>query len=368
MSSNVYFAPLRNVSGHNSLFTRIERLMDRVGMKQDFAPESLPLLKIHFGENGNTGYIKPAFVRHFIEVMQEWGVKPFLGDTNTLYVGERGNTVDHMRCAYRNGFAYATMGAPVVILDGLRGQNYVELPKLGQAPGIYIAQDALNADGMVALSHFKLHLLLGYGGAIKNVGMGCAARRGKLVQHSTVRPQVGEGCVTCGRCRQVCPEGAIVIEGGPARINQEVCVGCAECIAVCNKEAIGFQWNVTSEQIMHYMAEYAAAYLQHLKGPKVFFNFLMDITPDCDCFGHSDYPIVPDIGILASSDPVALDQASIDLVNAQAGFPNTRLSEAGMAPNADKIRGVYPDIDAGILLDYASSLGMGSRSYQLIQV
>ncbi|MGE5707450.1 MAG: DUF362 domain-containing protein [Bacteroidota bacterium] len=368
MPSTVYFASLSHVTGQNGLFQRLERLMNRLGMKDQFKPETNPLVKIHFGENGNTSYIRPVFARHLIEVMQGWGVKPFLGDTNTLYVGERSNSVDHLRCAFRNGFPYSAMGAPVIIMDGLRGLNAYEYPGIKHAPAVSLAMDAVNADGIIAFSHFKLHLLLGFGGAIKNLGMGCASRRGKLIQHSTVRPQVGEGCVLCGRCETACASNAIVLEGGSARIDPDLCAGCAECIAVCTKEAIQFDWDVTSQQIMHYQVEHCHTLLKHIKGPAVFFNFVMDVTPDCDCFGHSDHPLVPNLGILASTDPVAIDQASIDLINQAPGFADSRLGHQGIQPGVDKIKQIYPDIDYALQLDYAAELGMGSREYQLVNV
>jgi hypothetical protein len=364
----VYFASLSHVSGRNGIFERLERLMKKVEIKERFLEDTIPLVKLHFGENGSSAFVKPVFVRHMVEVMQSWGINPFLGDTNTLYVGERSDSVSHLRCAYRNGFAYGAMGAPVIIMDGLRGQSGVEFPPIKESPQIFLAADAVNADGAIVLSHFKLHLLLGFGGAIKNIGMGCASRRGKLVQHSTVRPQVGEGCILCGRCKTSCASQAIVLDQKTARIDPDLCVGCAECIAVCPKEAIGFDWDVNSTQIMHYMTEYAAVYLKNVKGPTTFFNFVMDVTPDCDCFGHSDYPIVPDIGILASNDPVALDQASIDLVNRSQGFVDSRLSLRGREPGQDKIRSIYPDIDYSQQLDYAEAIGLGTRQYELINI
>jgi hypothetical protein len=323
---------------------------------------------MHFGEKGNTAFIRPVFVRRVIERIRETGAEPFLTDTNTLYVGTRGDSVKHLKTAMENGFVYAVTGAPLIIADGLRGADGVSVVVDGtHFKEVSIAREIVSANGLVVLTHFKCHEMSGFGGALKNIGMGCASREGKLAQHSNCAPVVDPaGCTACGECVLVCPSDAIDI-GAVAVINDSACLGCGHCIAACPEATIKIQWNESTSRLQEKMAEHAKGALHGKEGRCVFLSFITSVTPACDCYGHSDAPIVPDIGLLASVDPVAIDRASAELVNAETGFPNTAL-KSGHEPGKDKFRGVYPEVDWRVQLSSAEALGLGSTSYELIGV
>jgi uncharacterized protein len=369
LPSKVYISDL-SAGWKKNVFGKVSDLFDRLGPGDVFQRKDLVAVKIHFGESGNTAYIRPQYVRRIIDRLKELQTKPFLTDTNTLYVGSRTEAWTHLLTAFDNGFTKEVTGAPVIIADGLRGSNHVEVPlNGGHVKRAHIAADIHNADGLVVLTHFKGHELSAFGGALKNVGMGCAAREGKLEQHSNISPKVNrKKCIGCAECTVWCKGQAIEVKGEgkekKAQINPENCVGCAECILTCPQGAIQVQWNESIPTFMEKMMEYAAAVLRHKEGKALFVTFVTDVSPLCDCNPFSDNPIVPDLGILASVDPVALDQACVDLVNASSGNPNSSLDKA-MAPGEDKFRALYPSIDWEHQLNYAEKLGLGSRDYAL---
>ena len=365
--SPVYFADLRADTKRN-LLDKIDALLISVGIKERFKKGNLVAVKMHFGEKGNTSYIQPVFVRRVIERLKETGASPFLTDTNTLYVGTRGNAVDHLRTAVENGFAYSVVGAPVIIADGLRGEGALAVKVEGRHySAVNIAREVVNASGIVALTHFKCHEMCGFGGTLKNIGMGCASREGKLAQHSNSAPRVDpSGCTACAECALVCPADAIDI-GNVAVIKESVCIGCGHCIAACPEGAIHVQWNETAGRLQEKMAEHVKGALAGKEDKCVFMNFIMRVSPLCDCYGHNDSPIVPDIGILSSVDPVALDQASADIVNDEAGFRDTAL-KSGHERGGDKFRGVHPQVDWRIQLITAEELGLGRRAYEIKKV
>lgn len=363
-SSKVFFTDLR-ASAKQNLFDKLDELLSAVGLKARFLKGNLVAVKMHFGEKGNASFIRPVFVRRVVDRIKETGALPFLTDTSTLYVGTRGNSVAHIQTAVENGFAYAVVNAPLIMADGLRGEAGVAVKVDGRRfKEVHVAHAIANASGLVALTHFKCHEMSGFGGAIKNIGMGCASREGKLSQHSGSAPVVEpSGCVACGECALVCPADAIDI-GKSAVIRDNLCIGCGHCIAACPEGTIHVRWDETTSGLQEKMAEYAKGALAGKEAKSVFVNFLTDCSPACDCYGHNDAPIVPDIGVLASTDPVAIDQASVDLVNAEAGYPGTAL-RSGHEKGGDKFRGVYPDVDWRIQLDSAERLGMGTRRYAL---
>jgi len=365
MASTVYLADMRAGSREN-LFTKLERLLESAGIGDVISHGDLTAIKLHFGERGGHAYIRPTFVRRVVDRVKGLGGKPFLTDSSTLYPGERKEAVSALTCAIENGFAYAVVNAPLIMSDGLRGHSARRVEVAGELlQSVDIGLEILEADSLIVLSHFKCHELTGFGGAIKNLAMGCSSREGKLEQHSTVAPSVTEqDCNACAACFKACAHDAIRFIEGKARIAPELCVGCGRCITVCEPRAIRIQWNEEAPLVMKKMAEYALGAVSGKAGKLLFINFITQVSPACDCYGHSDAPIVPDIGILASTDPVALDQACADLVNQARGLPETALA-SGHEPGGDKFRGVYPQIDWQVSLQHAEQVGLGGRRYRL---
>lgn len=369
MPSTVYMTDL-SADARKSLPQKFSELIESVAPSAIFRPKDLVAVKIHFGEAGNTAYIRPPFVRRIVDRLKDLGAKPFLTDTNTLYVGTRTEAYSHLVTAFDHGFTREVTGAPVIISDGLRGNNRVDVSFNGtHVKKAHIAADIYNADALVVLSHFKGHELSGFGGALKNIGMGCAAREGKLEQHSNISPKVTKKiCIGCGECQSWCRGEAISLEDDgdsvKAVINPEKCIGCAECILACPQGAIRVRWNESIPTFMEKMMEYAAATLQNKKNKMMCVSFVTDVSPLCDCNPFSDRPIVPGIGILVSRDPVAIDQAAADLVNGAPGNVSSCLN-AALSPGEDKFRALFPNIDWTHQLAYAEKLGLGTREYSL---
>lgn len=366
--SKVFFADMR-ASHKENLFDKITKLLALCGLPKTVREGDLTAVKIHFGEKGNSAFIRPIFVRRVVDELKKLGARPFLTDSSTLYPGERKEAVSALSCAIENGFAYAVVQAPLVISDGLRGVTETTVRIEGELlQKVYIGTEIVEADALVALSHFKCHELTGFGGAIKNLGMGCASRKGKLVQHSTVAPVVSaKHCTACGVCIKACAHDAIVITDGAAVIDAVKCAGCSRCITVCPTKAINIQWNEAADLVMKKMAEYAMGAVANKQGKTMYLNFITQVSPACDCYGHCDAPIVNDIGICASMDPVALDQACADLVNGARGNEGSAL-QSGQEPGGDKFRGVWPEIPWEVQLEHAEKVGLGTRTYEMIRL
>lgn len=368
MKSTVFFSDMRTSKTAN-LFDKIGRILDQSGLAGVVNSGDLVAVKIHFGEKGNHAFIRPVFIRRVVEEIRKCGGLPFLTDSSTLYPGQRKNAVAALTCAVENGFADAVVGAPLIMCDGLRGDAAVETAIDGEFfTRVKIAAEIAEADSLVAVSHFKCHELTGFGGALKNLGMGCSSRAGKLQQHSSLAPVVSsELCTACGACLKACAHNAIVVGDGCASIEPTLCVGCGRCVSCCPHKAVKVQWNEASSVVMKKMAEYARGALVGKEQATLFLNFITQVSPACDCYGHADAPIVNDIGICASKDPVALDQACADLVNAAAGNRNTALKSA-FEPGEDKFRGLYPAVDWTIQLQHAEKMGIGTRKYRLVEI
>jgi uncharacterized protein len=381
MPSKVYRIDLRTTHDR-SLLKKIEHLAEAAGLGEVVKKHGLTAVKLHFGERGNTAFVRPLLVRPVVDGIRKAGGNPFLTDANTLYVGTRGNAVDHLNTAILNGFDYSVAGAPLVIADGIDGRDDVAVPiGLKWCKEAYIASAIARADALISVAHFKLHEASGFGGAIKNVGMGGASRRGKMAQHSEVAPEVvSKKCIGCGVCRDQCAHGAISLIDRPseapppnmqavkiARIDHGLCVGCAGCIHTCRQQALSINWEKDLPRFMERMVEYTVGALKGKENRSLFMNFLTQISPACDCYPFSDAPIVPDIGILASTDPVAIDRASMDLVNAAVPLASSVIKDSPSA-QTDKVRAVYPQIDWRHQLVYAQELGLGQESYELIHL
>ena len=368
MKSKVYFSDLKAHPKRN-LFTKLEELLEKVGIKSRISPNKLVAIKLHFGERGNTAFIRPIFLRIIVDKVKEYKGLPFLTDTNTLYKGSRSEAVSHLMTAIANGFDYSVVGAPLIIADGIYGNTLIRVRiEKRFFTEVSIGAEIVHADSLISVAHFKCHELSGFGGALKNIGMGCAAREGKLQQHSNLSPKVDKKlCVACKSCIDWCPQSAISLKDKKASIDPNKCIGCGECIVICPQGAIDIQWDENMADFQKKMVEYAYGALKGKEGKATFINFITQVSPACDCYSHADIPIVPDVGILASVDPVAIDQASADLVNNQPGNPHSEL-KSGIEPGGDKIRGVYPEIDWSIQLEYAQALGLGQREYELIKI
>ncbi len=366
--STVYFSDMR-ASHKENLFAKISRLLAAAGVGAAVSSGDLTAIKIHFGEKGNSAFIRPIFARQVVDDLKKLGAHPFLTDSSTLYPGQRKEAVSALSCGIENGFGYSCVGAPLIISDGLRGVTETEVAVAGEILSrVFIGTEIIEADALVCMTHFKCHELTGFGGAIKNLGMGCASRKGKLVQHSTVAPKVSaKNCTGCGICPRSCAHDAIILTDGKALIDPEKCAGCSRCITVCPVKAINIQWNEAADMTMRKMAEYALGSLTGKSGKAVYLNFITQVSPACDCYGHNDAPIVNDIGICASSDPVAIDQACADLVNQAHGNENSAL-KTGHEPGGDKFRGCWPEIPWEVQLEHGEKIGLGSREYELVKL
>ena len=366
--SQVFFIDLR-ASIKRNLFDKLGELCDAAGLNDVVRARDLVAIKVHFGERGNTAFIRPIFIRQVVDRVKATGGKPFLTDANTLYAGTRSDSVSHLTTAIENGFAYAVVGAPLIIADGLRGNatTAVEV-NLQHYKSVAVGSDIAAADAYISCAHFKCHELAGFGGAIKNTGMGSAGRAGKLSQHSNIAPKVNKKrCNVCRECLPRCAADAFIFGEKGVDIDQGRCTGCGECIILCPHQAIDIQWNEAIPVFQQKMVEYAYGVLKPKEGRALFLNFVTDVSPACDCYGFADAPVVGDVGILASRDPVAIDAASADLVNIQAGCEGSCL-ESAQAKGDDKFRALYPKVDWEVQLDYAAKLGLGERRYELVKL
>ncbi|WP_341540070.1 DUF362 domain-containing protein [Pseudodesulfovibrio tunisiensis] len=323
------------------------------------------------GNRESRVFCAPLWIKPIIDFLKKSGARPFLTDASTLYVGQRGEAVSHHMCAARHGWDPLVLGAPVIIADGLKGDNEVAVPVHGKhIEDAYIAGDIASADFLVSVNHFKGHELAGYGGALKNLGMGCASKRGKMQQHYSTGPiPHPDHCVGCESCVRVCRTGALYLdeETGKIALDPEKCVGCGGCFVACRHNGLTVNWEIGVQDFLERMMEYVKGVLATKKKPCLHVNFVMDVVPDCDCVGFTDAPICPDIGILASFDPVAVDQASMDLVNeAQPLFPS-KLPELTQ-PGDNKFLAIHNHVPEHMGLDYAEAIGLGTRDYQLVRM
>ncbi len=368
MESKVYYSDLRT-GFNNSLLDKLKRLMKRAGIEDIDFKDKFVAVKIHFGEPGNLAFLRPNWAKVVCDEIKELGGKPFLTDCNTLYVGGRKNALDHIDAAYTNGFTPLSTGVHVLIADGLKGTDEEEVPVEG---GRYvkcakIGRAVMDADVFISLNHFKGHESTGFGGALKNIGMGCGSRAGKMEMHTMGKPVVREDlCIGCHRCEKICAHGAPTFDAsGKCHIDESKCVGCGRCIGVCPKDAIEPTNYNSNEELNYRMMEYAKAVIWNR--PTFHISIAVDISPNCDCHNENDMPIVPNIGMFASFDPVALDQACADMVNSQQMNEGSALSEA-KEHTGDHFRDVHPDTNWKQGLEYAEQIGLGSRKYKLIKV
>ena len=366
--SKVYFTNLRT---HNSvsLPEKLKRLIKKAGIGTIDFDKKYVAIKIHFGEPGNLAYLRPNYAKAVADVVKELGGKAFLTGCNTLYVGGRKNALDHLESAYENGFSPFSTGCHVIIADGLKGTDEALVPVEG---GEYvkeakIGQAVMDADVFISLAHFKGHEATGFGGTLKNIGMGCGSRAGKMEQHSAGKPHVNqENCIGCRQCTKICAHDAITITDRKASIDHNKCVGCGRCIGVCPRDAVGPASDESNDILNKKIAEYTKAVVQGR--PCFYINMVIDVSPYCDCHAENDAAIVPDVGFFASFDPVALDMACADAVNRQPVISNSVLGDHQHIHEGDHFHKVSPDTDWIVAIEHAEKLGLGTRKYEIVEV
>ena len=391
-TAKVYYTNLRTY-GRESQLDKLKRLIRKAGIGQIDFENKFVAIKIHFGELGNLSFLRPNYARAVADVVKELGGRPFLTDCNTLYVGSRKNALEHIDCAYQNGFTPYATGCQVIIADGLKGTDetlvpvkngeYVKEAKIGHA--------LMDADIVISLTHFKGHEQAGFGGCMKNLGMGGGSRAGKMEQHSSGKPGVDHGkCIGCRACERICAHGAISfvatrereLKGGKvvtvpvATIDHGRCVGCGRCIGACNQDAIRPGSGSAVDELNCKIAEYTQAVVQDR--PNFHISIAMDISPNCDCHAENDTPIVPDLGMFASFDPVAIDQAAIDMALSAPTLPNSELTdmrakleaEGGVPERCqhDHFNLTHPDTNWRSMIEHAEKIGLGTSHYELIEV
>jgi len=352
----VYFAELPESSRLEDRVGAAERILDACGLESIVARRDRTAVKVHVGEKNCATHLDPRIVRAVVARIKSLGAAAFLTETSTLYKGERATAIDHLALAFAHGFTFEQVGAPFIMADGLTGDSELEVP----IPGVLfdrvaVAREVRVADSLVAVTHATGHLGNGLAACIKNLGMGLASRKGKLRQHSALKPAVDpQACTFCGKCLQWCPEEAIVERDGKAFILGDKCIGCGECLAVCRFDAVRHDWSSDLGALQRREAEHALGVLQGKRDKFLALCFLVDMTKDCDCVAHRQERLQPDVGVLASRDPVAADQAALDLTRQRFG---RSLAEAG-----------WPQVDARVQLEHGERIGLGSRTYELRRV
>lgn len=367
----VYFTTFKT-TGSENLLQKLHRLMKTAGFENIDFQNKYAAIKLHFGEYGNLAFLRPNYAKVVADYVKELGGRPFLTDCNTLYVGSRKNALDHLDTAYVNGFSPLQTGCHVIIADGLKGTDEALVPVDGEyVKEAKIGQAIMDADVFISLTHFKGHEMAGFGGAIKNIGMGCGSRAGKMEQHCDGKPSVDSDlCIGCGSCGRICAHEAPVMKNKKVTIDHEKCVGCGRCLAVCPKDAISADFNDSLTILNYKMAEYSLAVCQNR--PCFHISLICDVSPNCDCHAENDIPIIPNVGMLASFDPVALDQACADLCNQM-----TPVAESVLGENIAKHQGhthddhfqmTHPDTEWKSCIAHAVKIGLGNNVYELITI
>lgn len=368
--SKVYFMNMRTKDGDN-LPKKLGRLIKKAGIENIDFQDKFTAIKIHFGEPGNLAYLRPNYAKVVVDIVKELGGKPFLTDCNTLYVGGRKNALDHIESAYVNGYSPFSTGCHILIGDGLKGTDDVLVPVEG---GEYvkeakIGRAVMDADVIISLSHFKGHEAAGFGGALKNLGMGCGSRAGKMEMHNAGKPFVHEdSCIGCGACVRICAHDATSITDRKASIDEDKCVGCGRCIGVCPKDAIQTLNDEAFDILNYKIAEYTKAVVDGR--PNFHISLVIDVSPYCDCHAENDVAIVPDVGMFASFDPVALDVACADAVNAQMPSEGSMLDECIHEghDHHDHFTTIGPDTNWKTAISHGKKLGIGNDEYELVEV
>lgn len=373
--SKVYFTDFRTIANGDGLPTKLKKLCKKAGIADIDMEGKFVAIKMHFGELGNISYLRPNYARAIVDLVKELGGKPYLTDCNTMYPGSRKNALEHLECAWQNGFTPLTVGCPILIGDGLKGTDDVSVPVEG---GEYvkeakIGRAVMDADIFISLTHFKGHEMTGFGGAIKNIGMGCGSRAGKTEQHSDGHPIIAEKyCRGCRKCQHECANNGLVFneETKKMSVDAEHCVGCGRCLGACNFDAIKFINDNAISVLNCKMAEYTKAVIDGR--PNFHISLVVDVSPNCDCHCENDAPILPNIGMFASFDPLALDQACVDACLKSDPLPHSQLADhmadAHFHDHHDHFKNSTPESEWKSCLEHAEKIGIGSREYELIQM
>ncbi len=356
MAATIHLVRIADWSDEATILRGFRALLRASAALQPLSSGQLVGIKLTFGEAGNAGHPPPALIRHLVEAIRARKAKPFLTETNTLYNGRRKNAIDHLEVAREHGFSHESVGAPIILSDGVRGrQDHTVAVEGRRVRTAHLAPAVRDMDYLVGVAHMTGHLVESFGGAMKNLGMGLASRAGKLDQHSAVSPRIKEEkCIRCLACLKVCPEDAIRDTGGAVAIDAALCIGCAECLGVCPSGAVTIDWSRESTHVTEATVEYALAIHRSLEGRVVYINLLNHISKHCDCMGATPDLLAPDIGIALGTDPVALDQACTDLIREQVGY--------------DVFRKAWPEADPDVQLKHGQEVGLGSRAYRLREV
>jgi len=373
--SKVYFTDFRTKPNGDGMPTKLKKLIKKAGIGSIDMDGKFVAIKMHFGEMGNISFLRPNYAKAVVDVVKELGGKPFLTDCNTMYPGSRKNALEHLYCAWENGFTPLSVGCPIIIGDGLKGTDDIDVPVEGGTlvQNAHIGRAVMDADIFISLTHFKGHEMTGFGGTIKNIGMGCGSRAGKKEQHSSGKPSVDKVlCRGCRLCQKVCANNGLVFDETMKKmtIDYDHCVGCGRCLGACNFDALRFSNDNANKVLNEKMAEYAKAVVTGR--PQFHISLILDVSPYCDCHGENDAPILPDIGMFASFDPLALDQACVDACLAASPMPGSLLDDnirsSRFIDRHDHFSNSIPESEWRSCLDHAEEIGLGSRKYEIIKM
>lgn len=373
--AHVYCTDFRTKAFGDGLPTKLKKLIKKAGIGQIDMDGKFVAIKMHFGELGNVSYLRPNYARAVVDVVKKLGGKPFLTDCNTMYPGSRKNALEHLYCAWENGFTPLTVGCPILIGDGLKGTDDIAVPVVGgeYVQAARIGRAIMDADVFISLTHFKGHEMTGFGGAIKNIGMGCGSRAGKTEQHSGGKASIDPAkCRGCRMCLKECANHALSFDARTkkTRVNEDNCVGCGRCLGACNFDAISFTNFAANELLNRRMAEYTKAVIDGR--PSFHISLVVDVSPNCDCHGENDAPILPDLGMFASFDPLALDQACVDACLQAPPLPGSQLAanlaKRGFVDRHDHFTNSTPASEWRTCLEHAEKIGLGTRDYELIRM
>jgi len=357
MVSKVYFIEAGIADGEKVISEKARKLFKAGSFASCFKENDFTAVKVHVGEDGNNTYIKAPCIKGLVDELLALKTKPFLADTCTLYTGQRHNAIDHTIMAAEHGFCSDGLGIPFIVTDGLFGTSELEVMVNGEInKEVFIAYDIARCQSILSVAHLTGHGAACLAATLKTLGMGCASKKGKMKQHAALTLSIGDDCRRCGECFDHCPADAITLDDVKAHIDQDKCISCAECLAVCRFDAVKYDWGEESEELQKCMAEYALGVLKGKENRAAFFNFIMSVTKDCDCLDKANMPkIVDDIGIVASTDPVAVDKAALDLVEAKAGKKLAKLLKNDR-------------LDPRYQIEHAQRIGLGSSKYELIKI